>query len=62
MTLSKNLRLAALVLGPALALGALVTPAQAHNCTGNSTITIKWDGKYYWYIQNGKVCGRYGAT
>jgi hypothetical protein len=62
MTLSIKSRLVALVLAPVLSLAGFVQPAYAHNCTGSGTITIKYDGKYYWYIQNGKVCGRYGST
>lgn len=62
MTLSIKTRFVALVLAPVLSLAGFVPPAHAHNCKGKSAITIHYDGKYYWYIQDGKVCGRYGST
>ena len=32
-----------------------------YRCNGAGTVTIKYDGKDYWFIQNGKVCGRRAA-
>ena len=48
------------VLATALLVSFAVMAPQAqaaYHCTGNSTVTIKYDGKYFWYIQSGKVCG-----
>ena len=58
-------KMKSVVLATALVLSAsavMVPQALAHNCTGSGTITVKYDGKYYWYLQGGKVCGRYGAS
>ena len=48
------------VLATALLVSFAVMAPQAqaaYNCTGPGTVTIKYDGKYFWYLQGGKVCG-----
>lgn len=63
MNFHPRIKAAALATGMALAAFSFSTPALAHKCHGSGTITIKevkHKGKTeFWYIQGGRVCGRF---
>jgi hypothetical protein len=58
---------AAMAAGVLIAALGFTTSAQAHKCNGRGTITIKQVANphtqkaEYWYIQGGRVCGRFVA-
>ena len=49
--------LSAIVMSSAV-LAPQAQAADFYRCTKSTTVTIRYDGTYYWYLQGGKVCGQ----